>query len=449
MVDPPRLWTPRRRGAAGQRPLGETVAVPAADSPAGSPAGGLRRLLRYFLVLGSTGFGGPIATVGYMQRDLVEKRGWMKREEFLNGVALGQTMPGPLAAQVTMWVGFLEAGARGALATAAAFIAPSFLFVLGVAVLYVRFEGLPVVQAVFYGVAPGVMAIIAIAAYKLARLTNRRDVRLWAISAVLAVVTAVTGAEIAVLFLAAGLLMVLIEAWPAYLSRRRGRTDAAAPEPAAPAASPPGPGPAHHVRQWRPRPARVAAVAGAVLGAGVPVGLVALAGGTLLALVLFFLKTGAFTFGSGLAIVPFLREGVVAQHHWLNSRQFLDAVAMGLITPGPVVITATFIGYLTAGMAGALVATVAIFIPIYLGVVLPGPWFVRHKDNPQVKAFVKGATAAAAGALSGAAVVLTRQVMVDWITVAIGVLTLTVLLRFKVKEPYVVLACAVVGILAH
>jgi len=439
MVERPR-WMTRQRRAAEPEPAGEAVAA---------AGGGLRRLLRYFLVLGSTGFGGPIATVGYMQRDLVERRGWINREEFLNGVALGQTMPGPLAAQVTMWVGFLERGARGALATAVAFIAPSFLFVLGVAVLYVRFSGLPVVQAVFYGVAPGVMAIIAIAAYKLARMTNRRDPRLWAISTVLAVVTAVTGAEIAVLFLGAGLLMILIDARPAFLSRRR-RRDAAADAQAAPspAVEPPA-GRPRPAGRWWPAPARLAAVAGAVLGAGVPVGLLALAGGTLLALALFFLKTGTFTFGSGLAIVPFLREGVVAQHDWLTSGQFLDAVAMGLITPGPVVITATFIGYLTAGLAGALVATVAIFIPIYLGVVLPGPWFVRHKDNPQVKAFVKGATAAAAGALSGAVVVLTRQVMVDWITVAIGVLTLLVLLRFKVKEPYVVLACAAVGVLLH
>jgi chromate transporter len=171
--------------------------------------------------------------------------------------------------------------------------------------------------------------------------------------------------------------------------------------------------------------------------------------GTLIALALFFLKTGAFTFGSGLAIVPFLREGVVTTHHWLNPQQFLDGVAMGLITPGPVVITATFIGYLTAGLPGALVATVAIFIPIYLGVVLPGPWFVRHKGNPQVKAFVKGATAAAAGALTGATVVLTRQVVIDWRTLLIAVITLAVLLRFKLKEPYIVLACAAAGLLLH
>lgn len=380
----------------------------------------MRALLGYFVVLGTVGFGGPIATVGYMQRDLVEKRGWLDREDFLNGVALGQTMPGPLAAQVSMWVGFLQQGAFGALAVAVAFILPSFLFVLAVAALYAHFSGLPVVQAIFYGVAPGVMAIIAIAAYKLSRLTNRHDLRLWAISAVIGLVTAVTGTEVALLFVAAGLLMILLEAPP----------------------------------RWRRPPTRVAsftlpaaAPAVKVLGVGV---LGALAtGGTLVALGLFFLKAGAFIFGSGLAIVPFLREGVVNTHHWLTERQFLDAVAMGLITPGPVVITATFIGYLVGGITGALVATVAIFLPIYAGVVLPGRWFLRHKDNRQVKAFVKGATAAAAGAIAGATVVLTRGAVTNLTTALIALVTLGVLLRFKVKEPYVVLACAVVGIALH
>ena len=277
----------------------------------------MRAFLRYFVGLGTWGFGGPIATVGYMQRDLVEQRGWLDRGEFLDGVALGQTMPGPLAAQVAMWVGYLISGAPGALAVAVAFILPSFCFVLAVAVVYAHNQGLDVVQALFYGIAPAVMAIIAIAAVKLARLTNRTDRRLWAITAVVGVITAVTGAEIALLFIAAGLLMMVWDAPPRFLQSRR-----AAP-------------------------------------AFVPFPLLATMGGlsapsaTLIALGLFFLKAGAFIFGSGLAIVPFLREGVVHQHHWLTERQFLDAVAMGLITPGPVVITATFIGYLVGGLAGA------------------------------------------------------------------------------------------------
>src|SRR5438270_7745682 len=380
------------------------------DTPAG---GGLGALLRYFLGLGTWGFGGPIATVGYMQRDLVDGRGWIGRDDFLDGVALGQTMPGPLAAQVTMWVGYLERGALGAFAVAAMFILPSFLGVLCVAVLYARYEGLSVVQDLFYGIAPGVMAIIAIAAVKLARLTNRTDLRLWAISSVLLLVTAATGAEIAVLFIAAGALMVLLDA-PPRRSRRRAM-------PAfVPLLAAHGP--------W--------IVAGGTAGTAVALGL-------------FFCKAGAFIFGSGLAIVPFLREGVVHQHHWLTERQFLDAVAMGLITPGPVVITATFIGYLVAGLAGALIATVSIFTPIYLGVIIPGRWFIRHRSNRQVQAFVRGATAAAAGAIAGATVVLTRHAVVDVRTGAVAVIALAVLLRFKVREPYIVLFGAAAGLLLH
>src|SRR5262245_16758363 len=179
-----------------------------------------RSIVRYFLGLGIWGFGGPIATVGYIQRDLVEHRGWLERSEFVNGVALGQTMPGPLAAQVVMWVGFLRRGAFGALVTSVVFILPSFLIVLAVAVLYVRYEGLDVVAALFYGIAPAVMAIIAVAAVKLARLSNERDARLWVITVGLGVTTAVTGAEIALLFLAAGLAMMLWEAPPRFLQRK-------------------------------------------------------------------------------------------------------------------------------------------------------------------------------------------------------------------------------------
>jgi chromate transporter len=390
---------------------------PSAPSPSGQGEAGLRRLLRYFLWLGTFGFGGPIATVGYMQRDLVEDRAWVSEPEFLNGVALGQTMPGPLAAQVVMWVGYLRAGAAGALATAGAFILPSLAAVLAIAVFYVRSQGLDWVQSIFYGVAPGVMAIIAIAAVKLARLTNRADWRLWAISAVTLTVTAVTGAEVALLFVGAGLVMLLWDAPPRFLRRSRHSVGASALLLGAP-------------------------------GPGVLVG--AATGGTLVALGLFFLKAGAFIFGSGLAIVPFLREGVVQQHHWLTERQFLDAVAIGLITPGPVVITATFIGYLVGGLAGAGVATVAIFLPIYLGVVVPGGWFVGHREDPRLKAFVKGATAAAAGAIAGATIVLTRKAVVDVRTGAIAVGSLALLLalrRFRFKEPLVVVLSGLAGLL--
>ncbi|OLZ62936.1 hypothetical protein AV521_40440 [Streptomyces sp. IMTB 2501] len=368
--------------------------------------------MRYFLRLGTLGFGGPIAVVGYMQRDLVEQRGWIRKQDFLDGVALGQTMPGPLAAQVAMWVGYLKRGAIGAAATAFAFIAPSFLMVMAVAAVYSHYSGLSVVQSLFYGIAPAVMAIITIAAYKLLRLTNHKDWRAWAISATVFAVTATTGREPIYLIVGAGLLLILLDARPTLRLPRLGNR-------------------AHGITP-------------------VPLALGALGtGGTLASLGLFFLKTGALVFGSGLAIVPLLREGVVTQHHWLTQAQFLDAVAMGLITPGPVVITAAFIGYLVGGVTGALVATVAIFTPIYLGVVVPGRWFVRHRENRQVKAFVTGATAAAAGALAGAVVVLTRQAVIDIPTGAIALVTLGLLWRFKIPEPYVVLVAGALGLILH
>lgn len=365
-----------------------------------------RRLLRYFLGLGTWGFGGPIATVGYMQRDLVERSGWIGREEFLNGVALGQTTPGPLAAQVVMWVGYLRNGWPGALGTSVAFILPSFVVVLAVAFFYVRYQGLSWVQGLFYGIAPAVIAIIAIAAVKLSRLTNGRDIRLWAISAVTLVVTAITGAEIALLFIGAGLLIMVWDVPPRF-GRGAGASLLGAAPLAQAMAAPPG---------------------------------------TQLALFLFFLKAGALIFGSGLAIVPFFREGAVVEHGWLTEDQFLDAVAMGLITPGPVVITATFIGYLVDGFRGAAIATVAIFLPIYLGVVIPGRWFIRHRDSPRLQGFVKGATAAAAGAIGGATIVLGRGAIVDAPTAIIAAVGL-VLLLVKLPEPVLVLLAAVAGLL--
>lgn len=384
------------------------------DASARAP--GFAALLRYFLRLGTIGFGGPIAVVGYMQRDLVEQRKWFAKQDFLDGVALGQTMPGPLAAQVAMWVGYLKRGAFGALAAAFAFIAPSFLMVSVVAALYAHYSGLSVVQSLFYGIAPAVMAIIAIAAYKLVKLTDGKDKRAWVISAVVFAVTAVTGSEPVYLIVGAGLLLIVLDARPELRLPRRKAPDSLASLAAVPLAS-------------------------ATLGT-------LRSGGTLASIGLFFLKTGALVFGSGLAIVPLLRDGVVTQHHWLTQAQFLDAVAMGLITPGPVVITAAFIGYLIAGPLGAVVAAVAIFTPIYLGVVVPGRWLVKHRDNKQVKAFVTGATAAAGGALSGAVVVLTRQAVTDLATAVIALVTLAALLRFKkLPEPYIVAVAGALGIL--
>jgi chromate transporter len=375
----------------------------------------MRGLFLYFLRLGSAGFGGPIALAGYMRRDLVEERGWYSDEEYQQGLAIAQTMPGPLAAQLGMWLGYLERGARGALLVALPFIVPPFLLVTAVAALYAHYQGLSQVESIFFGVGPAVMAIIAIAAYKLARSTNKHDPLLWAIATIVCATTAISGSEIVWLFLAAGALGALY--YGGGLPRLRGGAAALSPLP-------------------------LATVKGFAWIA---------AGGSLGTLALFFAKASALTFGSGLAVVPFLHQGLVTDHHWLTEQQLTDAVAMGLLSPGPVVIMGTFAGYLVAGVAGAVVATVALFTPTYLFVVVPGRLFRRFERHPRLQGFVKGATAAAAGAIAGAAIVIGRQTIHGWLSAAIGVIALALLLqkRMKVPEPALVVVAAIAGLALH
>jgi len=353
-------------------------------------------LVRYFFKLGASGFGGPIALVGYMQRDLVEDRGWYTEAEFQQALAVGQTMPGPLAAQVAMWLGYLQAGALGALAVVAPFVLPPFVIVTAVAIPYAHYQGLGAVHAIFLGVGPAVLGIIVIAATKLARSTNKRDPILWVIATILCAATAIAGAEIVWLFVLAGAFGAVH-----YGGGVPKRTSSSAAS-----LSPTG---------------IIAAVQGfAWTGSGASVG----------AMGLFFIKAGAFTFGSG--------------------QQFLDAVAMGLISPGPVVIMATFAGYLVYGITGAIVATAAVFLPVYLFAVVPGSFIRRHEQHPRLRGFIKAATAAAAGAIAGAAIVIGGQVIQSASSILIAVAALGVLLqrRRKVPEPALVAAAALTGLIA-
>ncbi len=345
-------------------------------------------LARYFLRLGALGFGGPIALAGYMQRDLVERRGWFTQEEYLEGLAASQMLPGPLAAQLAMWLGYLRRGVVGATAAAVAFILPPFLLVSVVAAAYVGLSGTTLIQALFHGIGPAVLALILRGAWKLLRVTVGDDRRLWAMFGAVAVVTFALRTEVALLFVLAGVAGILLFRRPA-------------------------------LAELDP---------------------------VLLQLVVFFFKAGAFTFGSGLAIVPFLQEGVVRDFHWLTEHEFVDAVAIGVITPGPVVITAVFVGYLVAGLAGAALAALGVFLPPFLMVVLFAPWIMRHRANPALRGFTKGATAAAAGAIVGAAGVIAMQILVDAPTVLIFAGALVVLWRVHVPEPVVIGAAALVGI---
>jgi chromate transporter len=387
-------------------------AAPPADTVAPSS---WRAFLLYFLRLGTFGFGGPIALAGYMQRDLVERRRWIAKRDYVQGLALAQLAPGPLAAQLAMYLGWVKAGVRGATLVSAAFILPSFLMVLALSAAYVRFGGIAWMQSVFYGVGAAVIAIIGRSAVKLIKLTLARDRLLWAVFAVSTVATAWTESEIIWLFLGSGVLVLLVRAPPRISP------------PATGALLPPG---LLVGLLWAP--AAQTAASWPLLGR--------IAG--------YFAEAGSFVFGSGLAIVPFLHGGVVNQYHWLTERQFLDAVAVAMITPGPVVITVAFIGYLVAGPLGACAASIGVFLPCYLFVIIPAPYFRRFSDDRRVKAFVDGVTAAATGAIAGAAFVLGRRALIDIPAVLIALATWFVFSRFKkLPEPLVIVAAGLLGLI--
>ncbi len=376
----------------------------------------LWELVVYFLRLGTFGFGGPVALVGYMHRDLVERRTWITEAEYKEGLTLAQLMPGPLAAQLAIYLGYVHFGVLGATLAGIAFVLPSFLMVLVIGWAYVLYGGLPWMQAVFYGVGPCVIGIIALSAYKLTLKTIGRDRLMWLIYLVSGAVTVVTESEWVALFLAAGIVTWI-------------------------AKTPPGYPPGNHA----------ISLAGVLPFASLSASTAT--AGTLWQISWFFTKAGAFVFGSGLAIVPFLYGGVVTEFGWLNDQQFLDAVAVAMITPGPVVITVGFIGFVVAGFTGAVVASIATFLPCYLLTVVPAPYFRKHGKRPGIVAFVDGVTAAAIGAITGAVIVLGRRTLIengaslDVQKLAVLLVTVSVLLWFrKLPEPVVVLVAALVGL---
>jgi chromate transporter len=362
------------------------------------------RFVGYFLWLGTVGFGGPIALAGHMQQDLVDERGWISKEDYLEGLALAQLAPGPLAAQLAIYLGYIRAGMLGASAVGVAFVLPSFLMVLALSAAYVRFGGLPWMQGLFYGIGAAVIGIITRSAFKLTNLTLGKDKLLWGIFTILAVSTAWTSHEIIWLFLLGGVVSVLVKAYPMRMQTR------------------------------------------SVIPLLFTFGTFGV-NSTLSEIFLYFAKAGMFVFGSGLAVVPFLYGGVVQGHHWLTDHQFVDAVAVAMITPGPVVITVAFIGFIVAGVPGATAAALGIFLPVYLVVVLLAPSYKRWAKNPQLNAFVRGVTAAATGAIAGAVIVLARRSVYDVPTFAIAIVSLAVLFRWKVPEPAVIGCAAIAGLL--
>jgi chromate transporter len=372
--------------------------MPAQDVPHRIP---IRELVRYYLRLGLLGFGGPVALVGQMERELVGEKKWLTKEEMREGIAVCQSLPGPLAIQVGIWISYIRGGFWGAWAGGWAFILPNFVIVAALGALYVRFQGLPAVAHIFYGVSPAVIALILHSCYRLTKL-GMKDWLEWALAAAAFVITVAVQAEVALVFLGCGIVGVLYYG-SLFRARKQSSTTTSlmvgVPLVAATSASP--------------------GSLGAMLGK----------------LLTFFLKAGSLTFGSGLVIVPFLEKGLVQQTGWLNEREFLVAARLA--------------GSLLAGLWGSLVSTVGIFLPSFLLVLIVAPILMRYRTNPNVQGFIKGAYAAAIGTILGACVLLGKIAIGDWLTALVALVSLRVLFRWKVSNPLLVAAAAIVGLIAY
>lgn len=368
----------------------------------------LKDIFWYFLKLGAIGFGGPVALVGYMERDLVEKSNWVTKEEFSQGVAIAATLPGPLAAQVAMWIGYLRRGIAGCTIASLALIGPPFLIVLVIAAIYTHYENEKWVRALFYGIGPTVAILIAESCYRLAR-KYIPDWKMAAVSLACLMITVSAQAELAILFISGGVIGILIYTLPRKI---RGKN----------------------------------------FFLSTPIVLLGIfafnySWDILGQLAYFFFKAGAFTFGSGLAVAPFLHQGAVLDHHWLTERQFLDSVAVGMITPGPVVIMATFAGYLIQGFLGSCVASLCVFLPIFLMVILLAPYVYKYRDNPYLVSFVTGATSAAVGSITGAGIIIGRGVITDLPTILIAVAVLILIVFAKIPGYLLVAGTGIAGLL--
>ena len=388
--------------------------IPAAAISSGAPRSyTLWQLVAYFLRLGALGFGGPVALAGHMDRDLVERRQWFTEADYKEGLALAQLAPGPLAAQLAIYLGFVHYSFLGATLVGLAFVLPSFLMVIGLGWAYTHFGGLGWMQAVFYGVSSAVIGIIAVSTWKLSTKNIGKDKLQWAIFAVAAAVTIITQSEELWLFLGAGILVWLLRAPPKFIKPSSTLHSSAIPLLALLGLSN-----VDWTRLWQ--------------------------------ITKYFFYAGSFVFGSGLAIVPFLYSGVVKEYGWLTDHQFLDAVAVAMITPGPVVITTGFIGFLVADFWGAVAAALATFLPCYLFTVLPAPYFKKYGKKPGIVAFVDGVTAAAIGSLAGAVVVIGVRSIKDVPTALLALGTAALLWKFKkLPEPIVVAAAALIGLVVY
>ena len=375
-----------------------------------TPRHRLLEVIGLFLKLGAISFGGPAAHIALMEQEVVRKRNWLSREHFLDLLAATNLVPGPNATEMAVHIGFVHAGWPGLIAGGMAFIFPAFLISLALADIYVRFGTLPQGAALFYGINPAVIAVILTATYRLGR-TALKDKRAIALSAA-CLAAALLGVNEVIVLLAAGVAGILL-----YAPLRKSL-------------------PAWLIVVWGP------------LTVSLPQA-TAWLDDRLLRLALFFLKVGALIFGSGMVLFAFIQRDMVTGYGWLTQQQLLDAIAVGQMTPGPVLSSATFIGFLVAGWPGAVVSTLAVFAPSFVIITLIGPWIPRLRQSPVIHAFLRGVNAGVVALILAVSVALFRSAIVDVWTVLILVVGLVTLLRFRVDTLWLVAGGAAAGLIHY
>ncbi|WP_394825500.1 chromate efflux transporter [Pendulispora albinea] len=383
----------------------------------------MKELALVFLRLGTTAFGGPAAHIAMMEDEFVRRRGWLTREQFLDLVGAANLIPGPSSTEVAIYVGYRRAGWRGLLVAGTCFVLPAALLVTLIAWAYVRFGWLPSANGVLHGIKAVIIAVIVQALVAFAR-TAIKSKWLAALAALAAIAHALGAAPVAILA-GAGVLHALARA----ASRRHGND---------------GNNTAAKTIAWGP--IATPTIAPALTASTLAAPAIAHAAPSLVKLFLIFAKIGAVVFGSGYVLLAFLRTDLVEQTHWLTESQLIDAVAIGQFTPGPVFTTATFIGYVLAGMPGAIAATVGIFLPSFALVAVSGPILPKLRQSPTFSAFLDGVNAASLALMAVVGFVLARTALVDVPTVLLALASAAVLLRWRINSAWLVLGGGLAGL---
>lgn len=372
-------------------------------------------ILKYFLILGFTGFGGPLAIIEIMRKDLVLKKNWITMQEFENYIGYSQIAPGPLAFQVALYTGYYRKGISGAVLAGFGLVFPSFLLLLGFSIFYLEYKDITFVKYALYGLAPVITAIIFQSGFKLSISLFKKDLFLYGLF--FASIIAGIFFKFNIIYLI--IISALISLTYYSLTNKEKKLNIFSAVLLIPLIHP-------LLALWQNVKVNFSE--------------------KLIDLTLLFLKVGSLTYGSGFVIVGVLRQEVVEKLGWLTAKDFIDGIAFGQITPGPVVITSTFIGYMVAGLPGSIISTLFIFLPTFVFVMLLAPRIKKFKDNFYLRSLIKGANAAAIGAILSTAYFLLIDSLTDIYAFVLFVLAMVVLFSTKLNALYLILLSAIAGI---